>query len=189
MTDWLQTLRGEFAEYDCARAAKRLAWLHAQWADEAPRSIEAAQLLVPLCADADGNTQIGASWLLRARLEELAAAGVAVGDAIIGELATVLPAIHEAWARQHVCQCLAVLEIPAPLAPAFARFLRAAADAEPKFLRAWGVDGFVRLGWQHAEYAREAETCLARAESDDAASVRARARNLRRDQERRARSG
>lgn len=183
--DWKDTLRCEFAELDCARDARRLAWLHARWVEEAPRSVAAARLLASLCGDEDDNTQVGASWLLRARLEQLAAEGEAVGAEFVAELARQLPAIRDPWARQHVCQCLGVLTIPARHALAFADFLRAAADAKPKFLRAWGLDGFVRLSWQHADLASEAEERLAAAEADDAASVRARARNLRRESSKR----
>ena len=183
--DWIETLRWEFAALDCRRETKRLELLHARWVEEAPRSVTAASRLVELCSDDDANTQIGASWLLRARLEQLDATDVDIGPGFVAELAAHLPAIREPWARQHVCQCLGVLVIPAPHAPEFTTFLRAAADAEPKFLRAWGLDGFVRLSWQHPELAAEASERLRSAEEDEAASVRARARNLLREAARR----
>ncbi|GJM21482.1 MAG: hypothetical protein DHS20C15_13970 [Planctomycetota bacterium] len=184
---WSDTLRSELAALDCVKDTARLEALHAELCDDAPRDAKLTRKLATLCADHDANLQVGASWLLRARLEWLAAEGVAPTPAFARTLADVLPELRDKWARQHLCQCLPLLAIPSDAAPAFEDFLRAAAGDPAKFLRAWGLDGFVRLSWQLPRLADEARDLLTRAADDDAASVRARARKLVEEIERRER--
>lgn len=186
-TPWISALRSELAAIDGVRDTARLEALHAELTADAPRDAALTRKLAELCAVDDDNVQVGASWLLRARLEALAAADARPTPAFVGKLAALLPELRDKWARQHLCQCLSLLDVPADAAPAFARFLRDAAGDPAKFLRAWGVDGFVRLSWRHPELADEARELLARADDDEAASVRARARGLAREIARRER--
>jgi len=187
-TPWSAALRSELAALDCVKDIPRLEALHAELCDDAPRDAALTRKLAELCAVDDDNVQVGASWLLRARVEWLAAAGDAPTPAFATRLAALLPDVRDKWARQHLCQCLPVLTVHADAAASFARFLREAAGDPAKFLRAWGLDGFVRLSWQYPALADEARELLARAEDDEAASVRARVRRLAKEIARRERA-
>lgn len=138
---------------------------------------DAAELreAVALCGSAEPHVAAGASWLLRAWAE---AEGVSVGAPLVRRLAVVLPQIEDHWARQHVCQALRSLRVPRPVAEEFAAFVRACVASERPFLRAWAVDGMVRLSAAHSDYRLEAEGMVAAALGDPKASVRARARHL-----------
>lgn len=183
-TSWSEALRCELAEIDASKQVDRLEALHAELSDETGAAITST--LIQLCAADSAKVQVGASWLLRARLEQLAADERAVAPSVARELASRLPAVRDKWARQHLCQCLSILEVPATALEAFADFCRDAAASEAKFLRAWGIDGLLRLAWQHSSLTDEAVRRLDLAEEDDAASVRARARQLRKELERRS---
>ncbi len=88
------------------------------------------------------------------------------------------PDLEAGDARLHACQSIVHLEVPAENADSLAEFLRDAVKSGHKFTRAWAVDGFHRLGLQHAEYRGEARRILDRASRDGAASVRARVRRI-----------
>ena len=116
----------------------------------------------------------GATWLLRAWLED----GCSLDPDRVTDLAHRLAGVRSHWARLHLAQSMAYLRIPDGVAESFATFLRADLASERPFLRAWAMDGLVRLASGHARFEEEAEGALKAAFEDAAASVRARARRV-----------
>ena len=116
----------------------------------------------------------GATWLLRAWLE----AGATLSDRQVVELADRLERIGSDWARLHIAQAVGSLPVPAEVAERFAAFLRGGLVSERPFLRAWAMDGMVRLAREHPDYSEEADLALHAAFADPAASVKARARRV-----------
>jgi len=176
-------LAHELADYDgktvailegiAARFTARDRILQDEDADRTPRETALRQS-IRLAGTTDENVAIGATWLLRRWLEE----GVRAGPHLVHELASALASIPSHWASLHVCQSIALLDIPAADAPTFAKFLRHCGESDHPFLRAWATDGLVRLAAQHPAHAREARTALEAALIDPAPSVRARARRI-----------
>jgi len=125
--------------------------------------------------DADERSvSSGASWLLRKHLE----GGARLTPAATTRLAEHLSAISDSWARLHICQSMALLDVPAEVVDAFAEFLRTGTKSQHTFERAWAYDGFARLARRHAHLAAESSVLLQRGAADPAASVRARLRRL-----------
>ena len=120
------------------------------------------------------DSDVVATWLLRAYLER----GADLDRSRVAALLRSLPRLQHDDAKLHLCQSVALLDVPTRSAEPLARFLRPCAEGEAKFLRAWAVDAFVRLARQHSRYADEAGRWLERARRDPAASVRARARRI-----------
>ncbi len=129
---------------------------------------------IVLAADPQRLLADGATWVLRAWVE----GGADLDAAAVGRLARILPRIAADHARQHVCQIVRRIDVPARHAAAFAVFLENCRQSPRPFLRAWAVDGLYRLAVAHPRYAAEAELALRAAREDPAASVRARVRRI-----------
>lgn len=130
--------------------------------------------LITLAAARDANVSSGATWLLKSALEN----GAVLSDANIAVLSKRLPEISAWQAQLHVCQCVRLMSVPPSHASAFATWLDPLLSHQRPFLRAWSLDALYRLSRQHSGYGPAFADALARAERDDAASVRARARKL-----------
>ena len=143
-------------------------------------SADVAEKLVSLAGSPDANLAIGSTWLLKAFLEDGERLDPVHVDALAGSLASV----EDDWARLHICQSLRFLDIPADRARDVAAFLEGCLGSEQKFVRAWVIDGFWRLALQHERFLAQALELVGRGERDPAASVRARACNLRREADR-----
>lgn len=129
---------------------------------------------VELLDSPDGHTSTGASWLLKRWLEE----GVTLSDDQIRAIADRLDELGSHWAALHLCQSIRFLEISDEFTPAFRTFLERCNSSERPFLRAWSMDGLVRLAASRPDIEDLARERLQAAMSDGAASVRARARRL-----------
>ena len=125
-------------------------------------------------AHADPDAAVAASWVLRHWLE----GGTSLGSRRTAALVARLGDLGHADARLHVCQSIAHYDVPDRSSDSLADFLREAAGDEHKLVRAWAIDGFVRLAAQHPRFTEEAELWLERGREDPAASVRARVRNI-----------
>ena len=130
--------------------------------------------LVQITSDDDKNMQIGATWLLRAYLEE----GARLSAGHLSRLVDALPAMADGFARLHICQVMREIDVPLRHAEAFAGFFRACSQSQNTFVRAWAPDGFWRLANQHSQYQAEARALIEKSLSDAKASVRARARKI-----------
>lgn len=159
----------DLAEYD-GKSVVVLEAIAKRYEDD-PGAVSRA---VALAASADGHTAAGATWLLRSWLR----GGASIDSHDVVSLGHRLRAMTDPWARLHVCQTVGLLDIGPDVAVEFYDFLLEAASAPRPFLRAWGTDGLVRLAAAHPQYAQAAERALERAVADEAASVRARARQI-----------
>ncbi len=128
--------------------------------------------LVSLSVHPDRPVSEGATWMFRAVLKD----GIRPTREQVARLIESVSAI-EAWQAQlHFCQCVAMLDIPEACRPALVAWLRDRLDAHRPFLRAWALDALCNLEGP----TDEVRALLARMASDEAASVRARVRALRR---------
>lgn len=140
--------------------------LRTQWAKQDP-----AQLVDALV---DERAEVPATWMLL----DLLKAGLELEANATAALMRRVERVTAPDARLHLCQSVRFLSVPKRNREQLARFLRSGLEGEVKFVRAWALDGMCALAQQHSDFAQEASRTLARAASDPAASVRARARRL-----------
>lgn len=134
--------------------------------------------LIALLAERKGHLASGASWLLKSALE---GASDLTPDQIAG-LIKRLPDVDDWSAQLHICQMIRLLpglgDVSGKLARDLADWLTAWLDHKRPFIRAWSLDALGALAKQHGDHAAVFNDALAAALSDEAASVRARARGL-----------
>lgn len=125
--------------------------------------------LVTLAFDRDAAVSGGATWLLKAALEQGAAVDTPRLVAGLGK--------ESGWAASlHLCQSVRFLDVED--AEPVVTWLRPLLSHKRPFLRAWALDAMVHVAKAAPDHAQEAEAALEQAGRDAAASVRARARNL-----------
>ncbi len=132
--------------------------------------------LVRLSGHDEPNVSDGATWLIKASLED----GVRLSPSQIEELIGRLDAISSWPAQLHICQSAEHLEVSAHQANACADWLTPLLISDRPFLRAWSMNALQHLAKQNPTLAERAMAALSAAENDSAASVRARARKWRR---------
>lgn len=132
-------------------------------------------VLIALCRDTRGCFADGASWMLKAELED----GTALAADQIENLSQALKAVPTWQAWLHICQMIDHLSLTAPQAQRFVDWGQGLRDHKRPFLRAWSLHLLVFIAKEFPTYADAAEQALILAEQDTAASVRARARQLR----------
>lgn len=130
--------------------------------------------VVRLAGEAD--LEAAASWLIKHHLE--AGGGLSEGQAQCFFAAS--RAFMDWEARLHALQIMEFIEIPAGSVRDAKRVVERGLADENKFVRAWAYSGFARLASAHPRFREEAERLLADAEeTETAASVRARVRQIR----------
>ncbi len=123
---------------------------------------------------ADVELQRAATWLLKKHLESGNSLTAADGRAVFDMLS-----VQGHWeCKLHVLQCLPYLEIPESESASLERFLDACLESDNKFVRAWAYNGFSELSLRFPRYRERVDGLLARAATSEAASVRARIRNI-----------
>jgi hypothetical protein len=132
--------------------------------------------LVILVADKEPKIQTAATWLLKQLAENDEVQFKAEHlMALFGSLSELTYWIS----KLHVCQMLQYVAIPRDSDRTVALFLERNLRDENKYLRAWSYNGFYELARQHEKYISYALEQLERGETDKAASVKARIRNIR----------
>ena len=131
--------------------------------------------LITLAANKEKNIQTGATWLLKRLAENPIHFTRRNLIALFGSL----PELTHWLSKLHICQMLQYVEIPKDSTDNIVWFLERNLMHENKFLRAWSYNGFFELARQHQNYLGVAIDQLERGETDSAASVRARIRNIR----------
>ena len=123
---------------------------------------------------ADVELQRAATWLLKRHLEVGNSLSPGGSRAILGVLSD-----QEHWeSKLHILQCLPYLDIPEDESAGLEQFLDSCLESDYKFLRAWAYNGFNELSLRFPRYREEVNRMLARASESEAASVRARIRNI-----------
>ena len=134
--------------------------------------------LVDLSADENDAVSSGATWLIKHHAEKGEALTPDQCVRLSGQLGRLT-----AWdAQLHICQSARHLPYPDKTADRLLAFARPLLANQRPFLRAWSLDLLCHLAERDPAIGAEAEAALAHAEKDPSASVRARARNLRKAQ-------
>ena len=163
----MKTLEKALARYD-GKATDALAEIRAAFGDRRTFLSE----LISLATHEEATVADGATWLIKAQLDDGARLTSAETEALLGHLS----AITSWQAQLHICQSVRHFDVPAHLANSCADWFEALLTIDRPFLRAWSMDALQQLARRDAELTERAETALAAAEQDPAASVRARAR-------------
>lgn len=123
---------------------------------------------------AEMESQRAATWLLKKHLEAGHSLSAAESRTVYGLLSD-----QHHWESQlHVLQCLPYLDIREDDCIGLERFLHACIKSEKIFVKAWAYNGFNELSTRFPRYREEVDDMLARANESEAASVRARIRNI-----------
>lgn len=133
------------------------------------------EALLHLSATGDEPRCGGATWMLKDWLEK----GGEVPANLHAQISRLGPELT-GWASQlHFCQSIRHIPFDHTQALQLADWLNGLTDAERPFLRAWSIDALVSLAPAGEKVRAMAAKRLVTAVDDPAASVRARARNLR----------
>lgn len=162
----LECLREELAEYD-GRSPTILSEISVRHRDKAGFQSD----LVDLVLDEVPTIAEGATWMLKADLEQ----GCVLSPQDIERLASQVSGVKTWQTQLHICQSIRYLKVPKQVEQNIENWLTKLLDTRRPFLRAWSVDAYCRLlgGNSH-----KTKSLLERMEKDEAASVRARVRNL-----------
>jgi len=120
------------------------------------------------------ETQRVASWLLKHFCEQ----GGQLNQAHIEQVYSQLGNLVHWESRLHILQCIGYMPISDMVKKPLEAFLRATLIDNNKFIRAWSYNGFYLLCMQYPEYREEVEQFFIMAMRDEAASVKARIRNI-----------
>ena len=131
--------------------------------------------LVALVGDDDETVQTRATWMLKRLAENHVNLKAAHLIALFGSVSELTSWIS----KLHVCQMLQQVNIPEESTGSVAWLLERNLMDENRFLRAWSYSGFYELAKQHPKYIDYALEQLKRGETEKAASVKARIRNIR----------
>lgn len=131
--------------------------------------------LVTLCFDPQSAVANGATWILKAETED----GIRLAPELVERIARSLDRVQSWQAKLHICQSVEGFQPTADQADRFFAWATSLADHPRPFLRAWSLHVRVVLGLKFEKHLRAAQIALAAADDDKAASVRARARQLR----------
>ena len=164
-----RSLTTALARYD-GKAITILGQIEAEFGND-PQYLAA---LVELLPSDQPHLENGATWLIKDRLER----GDALSQARTDQLAAAAPALDDWQAQLHLAQSVRHLSPSLPAARILAVEMQSLLSHERPFLRAWSLDALVHLASLYEEFRAPADEALKGAEDDPAASVRARARNL-----------
>lgn len=142
-----------------------------------PSAEAVLEQLVDLASEDEAALRIGATWLLKARLE----AGTRGGPSVSAEMIRLLTVIEETDAQLHLLQSLPHLDLET--APEVRDVLRnrlhQLLDSKNTFVRAWSYNGLAVLG-QSSDADREAALeAFDQVPAGEKASVKARIRHAR----------
>jgi len=131
--------------------------------------------LIRLCFDPRPIISNGATWMLKAEFED----GEKLSAELTAQLIASLEKLQSWQSVLHICQAVEGFELTAAQANVFAKWGAQYADHSRPFVRAWSLHVRAVLGRQFETLQQDAERALTLAEKDPAASVKARARQLR----------
>ncbi len=130
--------------------------------------------LIGLARRDDPLLQAAATWLLK-RLQE---GGAAFSEPEVEALLDLLDQVADWEARLHLLQILPVVQVPEGCKEDLHRLLGRSLRDENKFVRAWSYTALAELAAQFADLRDEVAERLRLGQRDEAASVRARIRNV-----------
>jgi len=163
-------MRDQFAAYD-GRSPTLLSEIAVRHRDRAGF----LETLIGLAGDDDRMVSEGVTWVLKSELEM----GEKLDENLTARLIAAVDSVTAWQAQLHICQIVAYLHVPENARETLRQWLIQRLDADRPFLRAWALDGLIRLPDSPSD------ELLDRMADDPSASVRARVRNLRRQVARR----
>jgi hypothetical protein len=122
----------------------------------------------------DEEVHRGATWLLKHHLEHK---NQLSGDQV-SLIFSQLESLKNWEAKLHILECLPYLVIPENHRNGVEKFVRSCLLEINKFVRAWAYNAMYELACQYPELQPEAEVIFEAASGDEAASVKARVRNI-----------
>ena len=122
----------------------------------------------------DSKQQKHASWLLKKHLET----GFEPDKTQRSEIYAQSSQLTDWEAKLHLLQSIRFIPISQDDKSIIDDFLRTCLSDKNKFVRAWAYSGFYELAVQHPEYRVEVEKFFQMALRDEAASIKARIRNI-----------
>lgn len=135
-----------------------------------------AQQLIALLQRTD--TEQGASWLIKAYLEDGGRFDCSEVDVLISSLNNSAKQSQHWQTKLHILQGLPYLTFTSEQAEILYLGLRKSLSDPNKFVRAWTYNGFYQLSLQYDKYVEETKQFFAMAQQDEAPSVKARLRNI-----------
>ncbi|MEO1027667.1 MAG: hypothetical protein AAFX02_01300 [Pseudomonadota bacterium] len=130
--------------------------------------------LIELAEASEGMISSGATWLLKSSLEQ----GTELTDHQLARLIEKLPNITDWSAQLHACQSVRHLSLSSGAAKSITLWAETLLDHKRPFLRAWSLDALCVAANIAPILRADAQVAFKKAGNDNAASVRARARNL-----------
>lgn len=131
--------------------------------------------LAALIASQEGAVSDGATWLIKNSAES----GVVLGPPEVAAIVDRLDDVRSWGAVLHLCQTAEYFAFTSDQARRFGEWAAQFLNHKRPFLRAWSMDALQHAARHAPDLAPLAEKALIGAENDSAASVRARARNVR----------
>lgn len=122
----------------------------------------------------DADLQKGATWLLKKWLES----GNQLKNELIKEVYGSLQSLKDWESKLHILQSIPFMPIGKNEREKVEAFLRVTLTDRNKFVRAWTYNGFYELTVQYPEYTHEVKRLFEMALKDEAASVKAKIRNI-----------
>jgi hypothetical protein len=132
------------------------------------------QHLVWFAETAEGPAQVGATWLLKRYQER----GAQFSESLVARLLELLTSVNRWESRLHLLQMLPGLPIPNSCAPELKESLIGWTLHRNLFVRSWAYSGLYRLASIYPKYRAQIVPLLESAKTEEAASVRARLRQL-----------
>lgn len=133
------------------------------------------EMLCAIAEEEDDNLPVGATWVLKQLHDRRKLRFTRDQSRVLLKL---LLQANNPWARLHLLQLLAGIEIESRRCQTLLRWLTAAIADEHKLVRAWAFHGFWVLACQHPRYRDQVEELLEAGRNDPVAAVRARIRQL-----------
>ena len=122
----------------------------------------------------EASYQKGATWLLKKWLES----GNLITTDNVKNVFASLQSLNDWESKLHILQSIPYMPIEKEQKSNVERFLRTTITDSNKFVRAWSYNGFYELAMQYPEYTKEVRQFFDMALKDEAASVKARIRNI-----------
>jgi hypothetical protein len=163
------TLKSDIESWDTKStlAITRVYAKHMDRAQFLPELID----LIPL-----PTTEIGATWILKHHLDEDSSP---LPDQLIQEVYKHLPKLTHWESKLHILQIMEHLPIPSKHKASTLNFINNCKSSDNKFVRAWSYHGQYQLALNFPKLRDQARSEILHAsEHDEAASVRARCRQL-----------
>ncbi len=131
--------------------------------------------LVSLVGVEDSKIQIASTWLIKKLLEE----SNILETETLDKLCSSLKFVKGNWeAELHLCQILHLVKFQENNKTATEKFIRQCLGSENKFVRAWSYSAFYRFSLEFEGIENEVKKLLQNALETEAASVKARIRNI-----------